>query len=425
MLVIENDGEIEVGALTLMGATTKEGDDAKIGFFGSGNKYAMTTLLRKCISFSIYSGTRKIDISTRLVNMRGVAYRQVYIDGQATSMTTRMGPTWEVWFAIREFICNAKDEGGFKMYLGEVLPESGKTKIAIDDTCSEVQEFYLNQENYILGENEVPLDEVEGYDNKVQIYENQDGKFRLYRKGIAVNEVKDLHSLFRYNMQKVQINESRIYSSEYDVQQSIMRAIFQTKNIKVVDAFVKNWQNVRYKEHTLNFEYYFSEFSPTWEEYLKDKIGCALQFKDSFPPEDQDLYVYLPNRIAERLSEAFENLNFVGKSNTYGFVKSINVDAEQLEKLEECKTFVLRHMEITKDIPVIVGRFSATQVIACCEGQKKIMFSESYLNRDSFFIQQTLMEEYYHSKGYADGSRAFEDRLMSDLLRAWLKEEQE
>ena len=44
-LVIRNAGEIEPGALSLMGASTKDSEE-HIGKFGSGFKYAIATLLR-------------------------------------------------------------------------------------------------------------------------------------------------------------------------------------------------------------------------------------------------------------------------------------------------------------------------------------------------------------------------------------------
>jgi hypothetical protein len=46
-LLIENKGEIDINALILMGGTTKREDESKIGFFGSGNKYAIALLLRE------------------------------------------------------------------------------------------------------------------------------------------------------------------------------------------------------------------------------------------------------------------------------------------------------------------------------------------------------------------------------------------
>ena len=56
-LKIVNKGEIYEKAFTLIGASTKRGDDSKIGFFGSGLKYAMAVLLRNEIHFKTGNST--------------------------------------------------------------------------------------------------------------------------------------------------------------------------------------------------------------------------------------------------------------------------------------------------------------------------------------------------------------------------------
>ena len=42
-LMIENKGVLDTEALVLIGASTKRDEEGKIGFFGSGNKYALAT----------------------------------------------------------------------------------------------------------------------------------------------------------------------------------------------------------------------------------------------------------------------------------------------------------------------------------------------------------------------------------------------
>ena len=58
-LSITNKGEMQQEAMTLLGASTKRGDDTKIGFFGSGLKYALAVMIREGIEFHIYSGSAK------------------------------------------------------------------------------------------------------------------------------------------------------------------------------------------------------------------------------------------------------------------------------------------------------------------------------------------------------------------------------
>jgi len=107
-----------------MGISSKRGDEEKIGFFGSGNKYSIALLLREKIPFKIFSGEKEVKFTTDTVMFRGQTYEQIRINGEPTSLTTSMGPDWEPWFAIREMYCNAVDEGGEKLVVRCRTPAS-------------------------------------------------------------------------------------------------------------------------------------------------------------------------------------------------------------------------------------------------------------------------------------------------------------
>src|SRR3989304_196357 len=116
-LCIKNSGEIDINSIILLDASTKRGDSkGKFGFFGTGASYAAAALLRAGAEIIIYSGKTRIDISKKKLSFRDKEFNQIVLikDGveSPTSFTTELGPTWEVWMAIREYICNAKDEGG-------------------------------------------------------------------------------------------------------------------------------------------------------------------------------------------------------------------------------------------------------------------------------------------------------------------------
>src|SRR5690606_24827523 len=130
-ICITSRGEVDPQAFTLMGATSKEGDSSKIGYFGTGAKYALAYLLRNNIPFHIYSGKREIDIRVKRTNFRGTELDVIHVDGKPTSLTTRLGPDWQPWWIIREFYCNALDEGGASIHLGQIAPEAGTTSIYI------------------------------------------------------------------------------------------------------------------------------------------------------------------------------------------------------------------------------------------------------------------------------------------------------
>ena len=73
---IINAGEIEPEAFTLMGASTKRGDENMIGRFGSGLKYAICYLIRNDIEFKIFSGKQEIIFDSVIIVHENVAVTQ-------------------------------------------------------------------------------------------------------------------------------------------------------------------------------------------------------------------------------------------------------------------------------------------------------------------------------------------------------------
>ena len=63
-LKISNKGLLDVEALTLLGASSKRGDNTKIGMFGSGNKFSLAYLLRNNYELRIFSGLEEIKLTT-------------------------------------------------------------------------------------------------------------------------------------------------------------------------------------------------------------------------------------------------------------------------------------------------------------------------------------------------------------------------
>ena len=64
-LIIRNKGIIVEEAITLLGASSKRDDDSKIGYFGSGLKYALACFLRNNRKFFIMQ--RKIIVNICLI----------------------------------------------------------------------------------------------------------------------------------------------------------------------------------------------------------------------------------------------------------------------------------------------------------------------------------------------------------------------
>ena len=202
-LRIRNAGEIDPLALTLLGASSKA-DGQSIGFFGSGNKYALATILRHGLTFRIFSGKREIPVEVRQAEFRGESFGVIWLDGTATSITTRTGPKWEVRDAIRELWSNALDEGEEEIELGDFEPSGtdGSTTLFIE-ASDEVVDMRNNWDQYFLPK------------GVKELYKNDYGRILhtplsgFYRRGVWICEDRKFETKFTYDFASVDLPESR------------------------------------------------------------------------------------------------------------------------------------------------------------------------------------------------------------------------
>jgi hypothetical protein len=111
MLYFHNPGEIDIRGATIAGLSAKQGD-SPIGFFGTGLKYAIASVLRWQGRISIWSGTEEYKFLARSLDFRGVEFQQIMMNDQPLGFTTEYGKTWQPWQIFRELYANALDEGG-------------------------------------------------------------------------------------------------------------------------------------------------------------------------------------------------------------------------------------------------------------------------------------------------------------------------
>jgi len=119
MIIFRNPGLIDLAAVTTMGVSVKA--DGAFGRFGTGIKYAVATVLRGGGRVSIFRGLTEHRFTTEAVEVRGQPFDFVCLDGVRIGFTTQLGRDWKPWMVLREFGCNALDEGG----TFTALPEGG------------------------------------------------------------------------------------------------------------------------------------------------------------------------------------------------------------------------------------------------------------------------------------------------------------
>lgn len=221
-LVIKNKGLIEVGDLTLIGSSTKRDDDSKIGMYGSGNKYALAWFLRNNIDIRIFSGKEEINLSHELVKHRNREIAVLTVNGKQTSITSEMGPEWTGWMALREIVSNAIDEGDYEIVTAfntEAFGQDGSTMIHIP-LNNELNQVIRNYDYYFA------FDRKPTYTNEYgSVYlKSEKSLTNLYRKGIKCYEEKEVKTWLDFNLNEVDISESRVcdhYEKNYRIKSFI------------------------------------------------------------------------------------------------------------------------------------------------------------------------------------------------------------
>lgn len=411
---ITNDGEIDSLSLSLVGASTKRADNSKIGFFGSGNKYALALLLRENIDFKIFSGTRQIKIEKEEVMFRGQLYEQIIIDGNKTSLTTDMGVDWEEWFAIRELYCNAIDEGGHSLKVANI-PKGvkGKTKIYVSLT-TKLSDFFKNINQYILTNYEA-IDNKKTHYGNVELLESDGIKFNCYRKNIRIYPENTVKSLYWYNFYKIEINESRTYKYEHEITERIASYFAKCEDKTIIENYLKNWKGNF--EEKASWEYTGNDkLSPMWHNLLQGKRvypeNLAL-FSGDFEAKHNSYIV--PANLAKKIHEQFPDVAVVGYGqNKYEILEMTENEKRIIDKAKE--ELELIGYKITSEIKVAESNTEDT--IAWYDKKTDIIYHTRKYLTSIKELKNTLLEEHFHSIGHNDGQREFVTFLIDELIGA-------
>lgn len=423
-LEITNEGEVELYGLTLLGASSKENDATKIGFFGSGNKYAISCLLRNNIPFKIYSGLEEVLIETKPVNFREETFEQIIINNQPTSFTTRMGPKWEIWFALREFVCNALDEGEANptKLVEAIVPEEQKTKIYVETTSHQVADFAKNLDQYILnGKTNIVEIVPSSTFGSIQVLEKPIlTPLKIYRKGIRVFEGSDTQiSCFDYNVEKISINESRMVERSYEVLDIVLKVICDTQEKKIPEKILQH--KYSYEFDKLDNISSYKVLNESWYKALEGKIIVPDSLTLLLGKTTGYGSLILPKEFCKALGN---RRSLLGKYNISIEGVSERVPSVEVEVSETAKKEIQELIENLKKLNIdfnLEPRFmkvheNYNDTVAWFDNKQPEMV---FINSESLLsiTEEVLFEEYCHSLGYDDCSRQFQEFLMKEVIK--------
>jgi len=406
-LKIQNDGELDIRLVALMGGTTKANDKYKIGQFGTGLKYTLAYLFRNNIDFKIFVGEKEVHLSIETEVIKEENFDIICINGHRTSITTRMGADWDAWMIIRELWCNALDEGGAERdVVSECSGNLDKTifYIQID---KDFQTVLDNWGNYFIHDN-TPL-----YDGPNHRIYHGGNKTRIYKQGVLIHTI-DKPGLFSYDVKDATINELREFKGVTSAE--IVRALKNTTP-NVVTHFLENVTEDQY-EGIMDYKWYES-FGAVW----KDTIGNAKIIhqkavdiiKDRGAEFDPATTIILPKKVYDFLTGEFKGIGALRTADKINEFYEIHSEAlsnrmnEVLAILECCEYAV--HPELK----FIFGSFGDKNVMGQVNSDtKEVMLSDSLLEKSLFNFIAVIIEENEHFKsGFSDCTRNFQQHFIN------------
>ena len=414
-LKIQNNGELDIRLVALMGGTTKANDKFKIGQFGTGLKYTLAFLYRNNLYFKIFAGEQEVRLHTEKEIIRNEDFEIICINGQRTSITTKMGEDWLAWMIIRELWCNALDEGGaLKEVSEELLGESGKTTfyIQVDNLISNVLKEW---DKYFIHDR-TPIFQHSLY----KVYHGGNS-LRFYKNGVLIFEDTNKPALYSYDISNADINELREYRG--NVTQPVVYCL-SGMSAECVTNFIDSL-NEKHYEHDMDW-HWFQEMGKGWKEAIgtgKIITQKTLQtIKDRGVKVDEAGLIIVPESLYKMLCSSFEG---IGATKVASGINDFFEDYDEkvegrikqgLTILESCG------YEFHPELEFIYGFFEDKTTLAQVHIEtKKIYVSKAFLQKPLFEVVSMLVEENEHfNTGLTDETRAFQQHFINLYTRQLL-----
>lgn len=396
-LLIENKGELDINSLILVGASTKRDDASKIGMFGSGNKYAIATLIKHKIPFKIFSGETEVNLTTKAVSFRGKEFEQIFVDGKETSLTTDMGPQWKPWMAVREFVSNSLDEGQSNIVheIDTINAREGFTRIYIG-VCKDIEEITVNWSKYFSFDREDIV--IENPDGKVLFNNNIDDELSLYRKGIRCIESTSMKSIFHYDLPDFCINESRIINSGqgyWEVSRFLCKNATDTAARTILENIGKKKNNGAGSSLYYEYNLYFDTFqlNPNWEKAIGDTVIVVDTLSGFYEKELRKAKFYMvPFSLAKGIARTFPNVTVLGISKgNQDIAFKLSEETPKMKFLLKESVSFLEATEYPVNHAIQVVDFADEETLGISEGNV-ILLSSNLFDKGKRKIVATIIE---------------------------------
>jgi hypothetical protein len=406
----ENKGEVPLNAFKLLGASSKRGSATKIGYFGTGLKYAIAVMLKQGIDFKVYSGAKEVKIGTRKTKFIDEDILVMTVNGEKTSITLDAGIDWLPWFAIREIYSNTIDEGGAMSLNTELGPKAGHTRIFVDTEAEALKDVFQNWNNYFSM-------------NRAPAFKNATGtllpklptrpEFTAFRRGIRVHESRR-HSIFDYDLQEVTINESRVAVYSFQVHEfaSEILAASPLANIQEFLRLAQNPRRAQYTEWQNEFWDYTGthSFGEDWLLALNDKRLVPADYAGHYDITETTQIV--PDKLLDKLKARFGDASNTAGDNRDKFT-IMRVDKQPLAKMLEVFELAGLDWELDK---IDIVQFNDKDLLGMAKDGRVLLSTQLFTPAHRHEIAATLLEEITHAKtGLSDGTRQMQNYLFNTI----------
>ncbi len=278
-LYFYNPGEIDIRGATIAGLSAKEDSDSAIGFFGTGLKYSIASILRWGGDITIWSGDTPYKFEVEKMQFRDKEFEQIVLrfggETQTLGFTTEYGKKWQGWQVFRELYSNALDEGGH-VTDKEVYPESGSTLIVVN--CPVLDEPYEIKDEIVLRKNIHWVYETPRLKLADEISVN------LYYKGVRVWKGVHLFTWNAFCSSHFELSEDRdiknIYMARILMQEETMQCTDEELIFRILTADKQFGESLlEYPSHYKVSEEFLSVAKRLWKQDPKryEKLRAVIE----------------------------------------------------------------------------------------------------------------------------------------------------
>ena len=417
-LKIENNGELDVRLISLMGGSTKQGQSTKIGKFGTGLKYSLAWLVRNNIDFKIFIGENEVKITKVREHIQSTDFDIIYIDGQRSSITSTMGVDWNGWMICRELWCNALDEGGNKKEItNEIKGVQGKTTFFVQ-AVGEIKETIDKWSEYFIEKEPI-------YSTKNFAIYSANENFCVYKNGVLIYKDEEMKSVFSYDIKLASINELREYKGMLSLD---IFNIIAKMDSKCIEIFLSTINDKCY-EWDMDYEW-SCDFGAQWKTTIGDgKIISKEDFefmeKKGIDIDKAGLIVTSP-ALYKKLAGEIRGISAVRRADKVSsFFETVDTVLEQQIKeavtiLESCGYFIDAELKFINGVFGDPSKFAQINI-----DEKVVMFSQELKNKSLFQMVAVIIEENEHYKtGFSDCSRSFQQHFIDLFTKTLLTTKQ-